>query len=175
MNNETKRVEEHITYTPHKNLRWLLVMLFIAMLIFILAFVFGVVNGKLKIFLSFLFIATLIIYIDVASLTKLSVSVDADGIAIQNALTKHSEEFSWEVLKYGYYVYSAKGHKFLLLTAEKIPLGDRNKKFRDETRTLAQFRAKRKKSSYVCFCVEADYQNKLTNLIESHVIIESNR
>ena len=168
-------IGESITYHPHKNLRWTVIFMTTALPLFGILLFSSWTDAKTKAFILCLIVATAITCLDTVNLINVSVSLNADGITLQNTFTKYSVMLSWDKLNYGYYVYTAKGHKYLLLSTQRLSPQEQKKLLHQETKTFAQFAKKHNGQKYLCFDLEADSQGTIAKMIQTHVTIEENR
>lgn len=164
---------ERIEHLPFKNLRLILVMLLFAVCIIAACVFLGGLEGATKIFVICLLIMTLALCLDIASQIKLSVSIDGEGIVIKNTFPKYIVTLTWDKLRFGYYVYSSKGHEYLLLTSTKLSSERVKRIFSQETQIFAQMRKKRSNQDYACIYVESDYQNVIARIAKEHVTFEN--
>ena len=169
----TTMSHERIEHLPFKNLRLILVMLLLAVCVIAACVFLGGLGGATKIFVICLLIMTLAICLDIASQIKVSVSIDSDGIVIKNTFPKYVVTLTWDKLQYGYYVYSSKGHEYLLLTSTKLSSERVKRVFSQETQIFAQMRKKRPNQDYACIYVESDYQNMIARIVKEHVTFEN--
>ena len=157
---------------PHKDLRWLLVVLLLAVAIIAAAIGFGGLSESLRIFAIAFLILALVVLLDTLSLTKLHIIVDEGSISLKNTLTKYSVTIPWNELHYGYYMYSGKGHKYMLLSTQALTQGMQKKYFRKSTMTMAQFLKGNGDKACLCFSVANDLSDQILLYIPPHIVIQ---
>lgn len=157
---------------PHKDLRWVLGILLFAAVIITLALCFGCFSASVKTFVIVFLILTVAVLVDTLSLTKIAITLKENNISLKNTLTKYSIAIHWNELHYGYYMYSSKGHKFLLLSTKALTPSMQKKYFRKSTMIMAQFLNRNDNKEYLCFSVANNLNNQILPFIPSHIIIQ---
>ena len=157
---------------PHKDLRWLLVVLLLAVVIIAAALGFGWFSESLRIFAIAFLIMVLVVWLDTLSLTKVHIILDEDSISLKNTLTKYSVTIPWNALHYGYCMYSGKGHKYMILSTQELTAGMQKKHFQKSTMIMAQFLKGNRDKTYLCFSIANDLSDQILPHIPPHIVIQ---
>lgn len=158
-------------YYPYKNLRGLSIVMVVFIFVLAAVLFLGWTEGSTRLFMVCLIMLALVVFVDLISLSKVSVSLDDKGILIHNSIANYSQSLSWAELNYGYYLRSSKGHKHILLSTTELTSSMLKKYFRESTTILAQFK-KNKSKEYICFSLENDINHKVNQFISAHVSIQ---
>ena len=159
-----------IVYHPHPKVGWFVVAVIPPILMFFFCFVYLCITKQDlfgAVFTLLLTLMGLILAIKISRISQAVVIFEPTGITCINMGSKTYDRFIWQDICFGYYCYSMKGHRHLVLST-----GQLDKK---TLRRLANYGTtivqRKGMPGIVVLYIKPDYENQIREFIEAQGIV----